>query len=157
MCSILLNISNSLLFFYFRRSNVALTRAKRFVPAFAMIFTLVYLCLCRRSFVFVLTLFSLRDTSYFSTKWLCFLIIFKSKILLVRWFLFLPRHLLIVGNLKMLSCNAVWGKVIEHCGSKLLIPPPPFFFFHDIIRQNLLSSLDSLPFIPINYGKNRSP
>ncbi|KAL9961786.1 hypothetical protein ACROYT_G030806 [Oculina patagonica] len=25
------------------------------------------------------------------------------------------RHLLIVGNLKMLSCNTVWGKVIEHC------------------------------------------
>jgi len=25
------------------------------------------------------------------------------------------RHLLIAGNLKMLSCNAVWGKVIEHC------------------------------------------
>lgn len=27
------------------------------------------------------------------------------------------RHLLIVGNLKMLSCNTVWGKVIEHCQS----------------------------------------
>ncbi|RMX43744.1 hypothetical protein pdam_00023690 [Pocillopora damicornis] len=25
------------------------------------------------------------------------------------------RHLLIVGNLKILSCNNVWGKVIEHC------------------------------------------
>ncbi|XP_022807075.1 protein ZGRF1-like [Stylophora pistillata] len=25
------------------------------------------------------------------------------------------RHLLIVGNFKMLSCNNVWGKVIEHC------------------------------------------
>ncbi|XP_074607425.1 uncharacterized protein LOC141860282 isoform X2 [Acropora palmata] len=25
------------------------------------------------------------------------------------------RHLLIIGNLKMLSCNALWGKVIEHC------------------------------------------
>lgn len=85
-------------------------------------------------------------------------IIFKSKILLVSWFLLLPRHLLIVGNLKMLSCNAVWGKVIEHCGSKLLIPPPPPpLFFHNIIRQNLFSSLDSLRFMPINYGKNRSP
>ena len=30
------------------------------------------------------------------------------------------RHLLIVGNLKMLSCNTVWGKVIEHCQGKLL-------------------------------------
>ncbi|KAJ7369746.1 Protein zgrf1 [Desmophyllum pertusum] len=25
------------------------------------------------------------------------------------------RHLLIVGNLKMLSCNTVWGKVIDYC------------------------------------------
>ncbi|XP_027046815.1 protein ZGRF1-like [Pocillopora damicornis] len=28
------------------------------------------------------------------------------------------RHLLIVGNLKILSCNNVWGKVIEHCRGK---------------------------------------
>ncbi|XP_068706006.1 5'-3' DNA helicase ZGRF1-like isoform X2 [Montipora foliosa] len=25
------------------------------------------------------------------------------------------RHLVIIGNLKMLSCNTLWGKVIDHC------------------------------------------
>ena len=46
----------------------------------------------------------------------CLLTDFALLIFLFFFFDFvLFRHLLIVGNLKMLSCNTVWGKVIEHC------------------------------------------
>lgn len=49
---------------------------------------------------------------------LCFCFVFFVCLFVGVFFSF--RHLLIVGNLKMLSCNTVWGKVIEHCQGKKL-------------------------------------
>ena len=61
-------------------------------------------------------------------RFICWIIFFFSFFFLFHFcfafvfvLFFLFRNLLIVGNLKMLSCNTVWGKVIEHCKSKASI------------------------------------
>ncbi|XP_020622992.1 uncharacterized protein LOC110060547 [Orbicella faveolata] len=125
-----------------RRTNVALTRAKRFVLLSFSLSSCLVVSLTVRVNIINLDLFccsvcyhwcllfamiSTVDAFQGGEKDLIILSCVRTdhigfidcdrrtNVALTR----AKRHLLIVGNLKMLSCNTVWGKVIEHCQSKM--------------------------------------